>query len=443
MGMAASQARFLGLTARKSNVEYQGQQVNQQRTALSNESSNIYSEMMDLEVPTPPSSSDYKKTAYVLEDSSDSYAKEDYTINGVTKTYAAEGQYLVTLTSKAEQTASTSASYKIQSSTSSQYGEVVYQQKQNEEGALLYQQVNENNELLYHSVDEEGNKLYYTDETQTQTQTEASDYPVSTNVKNDYPLETTENTGNPIYATDENGNKIVSNNTTGTKHSFILTSSTSTRNLTYDANDCNAYTGNNGSLAVVENQIYQIDSSKASDLDGYNECVKENSDIAYFYKSGDTNYFLSENELQAMLNGDSSTTINPDYKYTYSKPVSTQVVGYLESSTESNRYSTLTIESNDTYPENLSGKTFSLSYTQVADEDAYNDAYNDYEYQKAMYDKTINDLDAKTEIIQKQDQNLELKLKQLDTEENAIKTEMDAVKSVLKDNVEKTFNTFG
>ena len=27
MGMAASQARFLGLTARKSNTEYQGQQV--------------------------------------------------------------------------------------------------------------------------------------------------------------------------------------------------------------------------------------------------------------------------------------------------------------------------------------------------------------------------------------------------------------------------------
>ena len=27
MGMAASQARFLGLTARKTNVEYEGQQI--------------------------------------------------------------------------------------------------------------------------------------------------------------------------------------------------------------------------------------------------------------------------------------------------------------------------------------------------------------------------------------------------------------------------------
>ena len=34
MGMAASQARYLGLTARKTNVEYEGQQINQARTAL-------------------------------------------------------------------------------------------------------------------------------------------------------------------------------------------------------------------------------------------------------------------------------------------------------------------------------------------------------------------------------------------------------------------------
>lgn len=53
MGMAASQARFLSLTARKSNVEYEGQQVNQQRTALSNESANLYNKLTSIEVPTP------------------------------------------------------------------------------------------------------------------------------------------------------------------------------------------------------------------------------------------------------------------------------------------------------------------------------------------------------------------------------------------------------
>ena len=37
---------------------------------------------------------------------------------------------------------------------------------------------------------------------------------------------------------------------------------------------------------------------------------------------------------------------------------------------------------------------------------------------------------------------LELQIQQLDTEQNAIATEMDSVKKVIEDNVEKTFNTF-
>ena len=68
MGMAASQARFLGLTARKSNVEYEGQQVNQQRTTLSNQSANYYNDMLGLSVPVPPSVDDYTKTIYTFED---------------------------------------------------------------------------------------------------------------------------------------------------------------------------------------------------------------------------------------------------------------------------------------------------------------------------------------------------------------------------------------
>ncbi len=64
MGMAASQARFLSLTARKSNVEYEGQQINQERTALANESSNLYAQLSKMDVPAPPNTSDYYKTVY-------------------------------------------------------------------------------------------------------------------------------------------------------------------------------------------------------------------------------------------------------------------------------------------------------------------------------------------------------------------------------------------
>ncbi|MDR1168558.1 MAG: hypothetical protein LBK53_06710 [Heliobacteriaceae bacterium] len=68
MGMAASQARFLGLTARKTNVEYEGQQINQQRTALANQSANYYNDMLGMSVPVPPSVDNYTKTVYTFED---------------------------------------------------------------------------------------------------------------------------------------------------------------------------------------------------------------------------------------------------------------------------------------------------------------------------------------------------------------------------------------
>lgn len=64
MGMAASQARYLELTARQTNVEYEGQQVNQQRTNLANESAGLFTQLMGLTVPTPPSSSAYTTTSY-------------------------------------------------------------------------------------------------------------------------------------------------------------------------------------------------------------------------------------------------------------------------------------------------------------------------------------------------------------------------------------------
>ena len=68
---------------------------------------------------------------------------------------------------------------------------------------------------------------------------------------------------------------------------------------------------------------------------------------------------------------------------------------------------------------------------------------NKYYYEQALYDKKVQDINAKTEKIQTEDRTLELRLKQLDTEQNALQTEMDAVKKVISKNVESTFKTFG
>ena len=94
MGLAASQARFLGITARKSNIEYEGQQVNQQRTALAEEVNALYSKLLALDVPIAPDTTEFYETNYnfaVTNTSSDdgeyiikSYyenADETYTVN--------------------------------------------------------------------------------------------------------------------------------------------------------------------------------------------------------------------------------------------------------------------------------------------------------------------------------------------------------------------------
>lgn len=82
MGLAASQARFLQCTARKTNIEYQGQQINNARTVLANKSANAYNEMLALKVPTPPSQADYTKVQYAFK------------LPGAsTKTYLSEDEY--------------------------------------------------------------------------------------------------------------------------------------------------------------------------------------------------------------------------------------------------------------------------------------------------------------------------------------------------------------
>lgn len=66
MGLAASQARWIALSARKSNVEYEGQQINQARTALANQSSQLWNELYSMDVPTAPSTTEFTTTQYTF-----------------------------------------------------------------------------------------------------------------------------------------------------------------------------------------------------------------------------------------------------------------------------------------------------------------------------------------------------------------------------------------
>lgn len=90
MGLAATQARYLGLTARKTNIEFEGQQVNQQRMVLANESAGIYRELYSLNVPTPPNVTDFYKTEYTYKGGNTTYK-----INSWKNSSTSKGKYNV------------------------------------------------------------------------------------------------------------------------------------------------------------------------------------------------------------------------------------------------------------------------------------------------------------------------------------------------------------
>ena len=83
-----------------------------------------------------------------------------------------------------------------------------------------------------------------------------------------------------------------------------------------------------------------------------------------------------------------------------------------------------------------------MEASTVTDTNAYQDAYNKYEYAMYEYDKKNQEINAKTEIIQQEDKNLELKLQRLDNERTQITTEIEAVDKVINDNIEASYKTF-
>ena len=83
------------------------------------------------------------------------------------------------------------------------------------------------------------------------------------------------------------------------------------------------------------------------------------------------------------------------------------------------------------------GTNYKLNIEEDLDNDAYDEAMVKYNYQKDLYDKELNDLNARIKIIQSQD-----RLKNIDTEHKALDTEMEAVKKVLEKNIESSFKTF-
>ena len=88
------------------------------------------------------------------------------------------------------------------------------------------------------------------------------------------------------------------------------------------------------------------------------------------------------------------------------------------------------------------GAASSLNLTDSYNEFEYEAAVASYNAKKAEYDQEQNRLNKQTSIYQRQDKMLELKLTRLDNERNALNTEIEAVKKVIQDAIDRGFKTF-
>ncbi len=373
MGMAASQARFLGLTARKSNTEYEGQQINQQRTTLSNQSANYYNQLLGMTVPVPPSVQDYTKTVYSFNDGA-------LTSNLTSMIAQKDGYYQVSYMSTwTNDFAVISASPVIYTRDDVTVGsetddttpnfvpESVIDGTVYRVGATALRKIGE--EISY-TVTEDGRIKYEGDDPYIKTLTSEQQITKLQEEEKEYLAQLQQKYGEGDYMV-----RYVQNTTNGVwKPMFTKLSDLTSPNTVY-----NEETG--ASLSSI--RTYSVGSA---------EETKEIKGVTARLEQDSTGRIIN-----ITLNAD-----NPAEAVTYA--VTTQT---------------------------------------VTDQDKYNDAMNQYEYDKYEYDQMIQEINAKIEIVQAEDKNLELRLKQLDTEHNAIQTEMDAVQKVIQKNTESTFKTFG
>lgn len=600
MGMAASQARYLALTARKTNTEYEGQQINQARTALANQSANLFNRLLNMKVPDPPKTTDYTKVQYSYSDGENaSVIDEWHQLSGVNPdyNYLVKSHYYASLytgamrqlTDPQVQIAGNGAAIDdwstisiakrlldthdaaqqekyldLQRTLSTESVDILNIQteayRNNSEHRIVDSGINRvvdntipgsgytqytltNSDTLhaatvkFYDVDpdavdqgEVGNinsillgirdmldtnlvdkdtlnqylvsigsrELINDDNINQITDPLNSPYnQLQKDLLKIYGLESDDQTTRLVLKDDVNAIILDDTGNGTTAHLHILngvfladnTVGSDIHPLNYYAADIRdnhqdkiataqreyddayalytnylnnynnnitkpTYIGNSELTPLIELsdeqrvellQVVKDMNAQDIDTDILNCFDSDNNYLGgiYSFQMNGITYYTTHNSLdeawKSYPKNKSNNTIDAQYKMPYYN------ASYVDTRVENESYALLETDGSGRFKTvkfDNNSIVYSLNTETVTDEAAYEDAMNHYLYEKDKYEKTIADINAKTSIIQKEDRTLELRLKQLDTEQLALKTEMDAVKKVIKDNVESTFKTF-
>ena len=216
---------------------------------------------------------------------------------------------------------------------------------------------------------------------------------------------------------------------------------------------------NSGKITIANEEAYTFAEASSDprfathDWAKYREAIKntygseDNSltedDFYVFFKTSSTGVqivqFALKTDVESPDGFAETFSYNANGKYTKSEEVD-QCKLEFDSQGRITKISIPTFD--ESTGEIVSYRDISLKAETVTDELAYQDAYAQYEYKQYEYDKLQQEMNAKTEIIQQEDRNLELKLQRLDNERTQITTELEAVEKVINDNIESSYKTF-
>lgn len=499
MGMAASQARFLGLTARQNNVEFEGQQINQQRTMLANQSANYYNDLLGMSVPTPPSVDKYTQTMYTFNDGSltNTVTAMIAQSNGLyTLSYLSKWQDDYTPISAATSVVTRSAAgiYSVGPTDLRKLGEGIElippkagdtlpNKSGKWDGHHVYQDadglyVKPNQLTKKEDIDNIG-YFYFADDISNEENWEyIDDVPYYKDADGNLHPALYEATkeGSSFFYEDENGEKQQVSLDRLTMCMDLEKAGSADQIVFVELDEEGKYLrepkdGEETKHYLTEQELTDysgLSFGRSAALDGMTEAeikglLKEEaawlqlleqkyqeSDWYVRYQLDTTSgkkvpYFYSKESLDNADFDAKGNTLSAIRCYTIgSEQKVEEFKGIQDCKIEKDSSGRLI---NISIPKTTSTgatvyETFALTTQTSTDQDAYNNAMNQYEYDKALYDQAVEKINSKIEILQAEDKNLELRLKQLDTEQKAISNEKEAVQKVIEKNTSDTFKTF-
>ena len=409
MGMSASQARLLSLQARQSNLEYQGQQINQERTILSQQCTALYNSLLNMTVPTPPATTDYQTIQY-----SGTIGATNYTFdaNSIKPYNTEKDTYTLTVGQKTTGSSLEAATGYVKSNNKSA-GTIT--------GSVIGSEA---------TITAAEKNLIYVLDSITNSVRKATD--------DDFTPK-----GDKFVIKDSvlaDGKQFIKKGTGGNTYNVVASATGKSVNG-HELQELKDDLLNKYQEAIANSGLCNSDGKAYQPSDFY--IYFDDNNNANFVLKNDVINNLNENGIKSykyVANGaiTKKTTYN-DVKITFD-PTN----GRITEIAIPNYGTTKDDKDNDVVDYNniVSWTSMDVEAETVTDENAYKDAYNKYEYDQYLYDQKNKEINAKTEVIQQEDKNLELKLQRLDNERTQITTEIEAVEKVINDNIEASYKTF-